>query len=117
MIPLVEYNDKKIFEMKVNKLKTAITQIPEEAEISGVIKTVKQHVKDAELPEIVVVRILWEALMYVVQLSWNKQQEGKKQQQGKNQQRIGDLVLHQVIDHILTKLVWMLFTNCDAYQK
>ena len=97
MIPLVEYNDKKIFEMKVKEMKTAITtQISEEAEISEVIETVKQHVKDAKLPEIEVVRILWDVLMDAVQWS------------GKNQQQNANLALRQVIDHILTKLVGML---------
>ncbi|GKA18701.1 basic leucine zipper and W2 domain-containing protein 2-like protein [Tanacetum coccineum] len=72
MIPLVEYNDKKIFEVKVKEIKTTITtQISEEADISEVIETMKQHVKDAKLPEIEVVRILWDVLMDVVK-TWAK---------------------------------------------
>ncbi|KAD5961833.1 hypothetical protein E3N88_13306 [Mikania micrantha] len=45
-------------------MKSALTtQISEDADISEVIETVKQHVKDAKLPEIEVVRILWDVLM------------------------------------------------------
>ncbi|GJR74245.1 basic leucine zipper and W2 domain-containing protein 2-like protein [Tanacetum coccineum] len=85
MIPLFEYNDKKVFEVKVKEIKTAITtHISEEADISGVIETMKQHVKDAKLPEIEVVRILWDVLMDVVQWS------------GKNQQQNANLALRQV---------------------
>ncbi|KAI3739622.1 hypothetical protein L2E82_30032 [Cichorium intybus] len=58
MALLVEYNDKRIFEVKVKEMKSAIaSQISEEVDISEVIETVKQHVKDAILPEIEVVRI------------------------------------------------------------
>lgn len=86
MAPLVEYNDKKIFEVKVKEMKSALTtQISEEVEISEVIETVKQHVKDAKLPEIEVVRILWDVLMDAVQWS------------GKNQQQNANLALRQVI--------------------
>lgn len=86
MAPLVEYNDKKIFEVKVKEMKAALTaQISEEVEISEVIETVKQHVKDAKLPEIEVVRILWDVLMDAVQWS------------GKNQQQNANLALRQVI--------------------
>ncbi|KAD0728477.1 hypothetical protein E3N88_43800 [Mikania micrantha] len=45
---------------------------------------VKQHVKDAKLPEIEVVRILWDVLMDAVQWS------------GKNQQQNANLALRQV---------------------
>lgn len=59
MAPLVEYNDKRIFEVKVKEMKYAIaSQISEMVDISEVIETVKQHVKDAILPEIEVVRIM-----------------------------------------------------------
>ncbi|KAI3764258.1 hypothetical protein L2E82_14264 [Cichorium intybus] len=59
MALLVEYNDKRIFEVKVKEMKSAIaSQISEEVDISEVIETVKQHVKDAILPEIEVVRIM-----------------------------------------------------------
>ncbi|KAI3496786.1 hypothetical protein L1887_39161 [Cichorium endivia] len=70
MAPLVKYNDKKIFEVKVKEMKSTITsQISEEVDISEVIEIVKQHVKDAKLPEIEVVRILWDVLMDAVQWS------------------------------------------------
>ncbi|KAJ0626066.1 putative W2 domain, MIF4G-like domain superfamily protein [Helianthus annuus] len=85
MASLVEYNDKKIFEVKVKEMKSTLTtQISEEADLSGVIETVKQHVKDAKLPEIEVVRILWDVLMDDVQWS------------GKNQQQNVNLALRQV---------------------
>lgn len=79
---LVEYNDKKIFEVKVKEMKTTLkTQISEEVRI----KTMKQHVKDAKFPEIEVVRIMWDVLMDVIQCS------------GKNQQQNAILALRQVM--------------------
>nr|XP_016475968.1 PREDICTED: basic leucine zipper and W2 domain-containing protein 2-like [Nicotiana tabacum] len=85
LIPLVEYNEKKIFEVKLKEMKSAMTtQIAEEANISEVIETVKQHVKDAKLPDIEVVRILWDVLMDAVQWS------------GKNQQQNANSALRQV---------------------
>ncbi|XP_009620435.1 uncharacterized protein [Nicotiana tomentosiformis] len=85
LIPLVEYNEKKIFEVKLKEMKSAVTtQIAEEANISEVIETVKQHVKDAKLPDIEVVRILWDVLMDAVQWS------------GKNQQQNANSALRQV---------------------
>ncbi|KAL2553352.1 ARM repeat superfamily protein [Forsythia ovata] len=56
----------------------------EEADISEVIETVKQHVKDAKFPDIEVVRILWDVMMDAVQWS------------GKNQQQNANAALHQV---------------------
>ncbi|XP_022853093.1 basic leucine zipper and W2 domain-containing protein 2-like [Olea europaea var. sylvestris] len=85
LLPLVEYNEKKIFEMKLKEMKSMLTsQIAEEADISEVIVTVKQHVKDAKLPDIEVVRILWDVMMDAVQWS------------GKNQQQNANAALHQV---------------------
>lgn len=76
---MVEYNEKKIFEVKLKEMKSALTtQIAEEADISEVIDTVKQRVKDAKLPDVEVVRILWDVLMDAVQWS------GKNQQQNAN---------------------------------
>lgn len=83
---MVEYNEKKIFEVKLKEMKAALTaQISEEADISEVIDTVKQHIKDAKLPDVEVVRILWDVLMDAVQWS------------GKNQQQNSNLALRQVI--------------------
>lgn len=83
---LVEYNEKKIFEVKLKEMKSALTtQIAEEADISEVIETVKQRVKDAKLPDIEIVRILWDVLMDAVQWS------------GKNQQQNANAALRQVI--------------------
>ncbi|PIA29902.1 hypothetical protein AQUCO_05800170v1 [Aquilegia coerulea] len=76
---LVEYNEKKIFEVKLKEMKSALTtQIAEETDISEVIETVKQRVKDAKLPDIEIVRILWDVIMDAVQWS------GKNQQQNAN---------------------------------
>ena len=85
MVPLVEYNEKKIFEVKLKEMKSALTtQITEAVDISEVIETVKQRVKDAKLPDIEVVRILWEVIMDAVQWS------------GKNQQQNANAALRQV---------------------
>uniref|UniRef100_A0A2P2M4G1 eIF4-gamma/eIF5/eIF2-epsilon domain-containing family protein n=2 Tax=Rhizophora mucronata TaxID=61149 RepID=A0A2P2M4G1_RHIMU len=82
---LVEYNEKKVFEIKLKEMKSLLTtQIAEEADISEVIETVKQQVNDAKLPEIEVVRILWDVLMDAVQWS------------GKNQQQNANAALRQV---------------------
>ncbi|KMZ70732.1 Basic leucine zipper and W2 domain-containing protein [Zostera marina] len=76
---LVKHNEKKIFEVKLKEIKSALTtQIAEEADMSEVIDTVRQRIKDAKLPDIEVVRILWDVLMDAVQWS------GKNQQQNTN---------------------------------
>jgi hypothetical protein len=76
---LVEYNDKKMFEVKLKEIKSTLTtMINEEAEISEVTEVVKQQVKDAKFPDIEVVRMLWDVLMEAVQWS------GKNQQQNSN---------------------------------
>ncbi|KAK8541823.1 hypothetical protein V6N13_137589 [Hibiscus sabdariffa] len=85
LVPLVEYNEKKIFEAKLKDMKSALTTlIAEESDISEVIEIVKQRVKDANLPDIEVVRILWDVLMDAVQWS------------GKNQQQNANSALRQV---------------------
>ncbi|KAG1363398.1 basic leucine zipper and W2 domain-containing protein 2 [Cocos nucifera] len=85
LLALVEYNEKKMFEVKLKEMKSALTtQIAEETDISEVIETVKQQVKDAKLPDIEVVRILWDVLMDAVQWS------------GKNQQQNANAALRQV---------------------
>jgi hypothetical protein len=85
LLPLVEYHEKKIFEVKMREMKSTLTtQISEETDVAEVIETVKQHVKDAKLPDIEVVRILWDVLMDAVQWS------------GKNQQQNANLALRQV---------------------
>ncbi|XP_059317509.1 uncharacterized protein LOC132068062 [Lycium ferocissimum] len=85
LLPLVEYNDKKIFEVRLKEMKSTLTtQLAEEVAISEVIETVKQHVKDAKLPDIEVVRILWDVLMDAIQWS------------GKNQQQNANSALRQV---------------------
>ncbi|KAM5561902.1 hypothetical protein ABKV19_022475 [Rosa sericea] len=85
LVSLVEYNEKKIFEVKLKDMKSALTtQITEETDISEVIETVKQRVKDAKLPDVEVVRILWDVIMDAVQWS------------GKNQQQNANAALRQV---------------------
>ncbi|KAL3833864.1 hypothetical protein ACJIZ3_008600 [Penstemon smallii] len=85
LVPLVEYSEKKIFEVKLKEMKSALTtQIAEEVDVSEVIETAKQHVKDAKLPDVEVVRILWDVMMDAVQWS------------GKNQQQNANSVLRQV---------------------
>ena len=64
---MVEYDEKKMFEVKMKEMKSALTtQIAEEADISEVIDTVKQQVKDAKFPDIEVVRSLWDVLMEAI---------------------------------------------------
>jgi hypothetical protein len=66
-------------------MKTSLTTlIAENADISEVIETVKQRHKESKLPDIEVVRILWDAIMDAVQWS------------GKNQQQNSNLALRQV---------------------
>uniref|UniRef100_A0A7N0T8K3 W2 domain-containing protein n=1 Tax=Kalanchoe fedtschenkoi TaxID=63787 RepID=A0A7N0T8K3_KALFE len=85
LIPLVDYNEKKIFEVKVKEMKSALTtQIQEEADVAEVIENMKQRVKDAKLPDLEVVRIMWDILMDAVQWS------------GKNQQQNANAALRQV---------------------
>jgi uncharacterized protein (DUF4415 family) len=74
---LVAYNEKIMFELKEIK-STLTTMINEETEISEVIETVKQQVKDAKFPDLEVIRMLWDVLMEAVQWS------GKNQQQNSN---------------------------------
>jgi hypothetical protein len=82
---LVEYNEKKMFDVKLKDMKTSLTTlIAENADISEVIETVKQRHKESKLPDIEVVRILWDAIMDAVQWS------------GKNQQQNSNLALRQV---------------------
>ncbi|XP_073122082.1 uncharacterized protein [Henckelia pumila] len=79
LLLVVDYYEKKIFELKLKEMKSALTsQIAEDADVSEVIETVKQHVKDAKLPDVEVVRVLWDVMMDAVQWS------GKNQQQNSN---------------------------------
>ncbi|KAH9610614.1 hypothetical protein KSS87_009859 [Heliosperma pusillum] len=87
---LVLYNEKKMFEVKLAEMKTALTtQIAEEADVGEVIETVKHHVKEAKLPDIDVVRLLWDVIMDAVQWS------------GKNQQQNANFALRQVCFELL----------------
>eukprot|EP00252_Welwitschia_mirabilis_P016847 TRINITY_DN3744_c0_g1_i1.p1 TRINITY_DN3744_c0_g1~~TRINITY_DN3744_c0_g1_i1.p1 ORF type:complete len:412 (+),score=107.21 TRINITY_DN3744_c0_g1_i1:326-1561(+) len=85
LVTLVEYNEKKIFDVKSKEMKSAlVTLISESAEISEVIETVRQRQKESKLPDLEVVRILWDAIMDAVQWS------------GRNQQQNSNLALRQV---------------------
>lgn len=82
---LVEYNAKKIFDVKLKELKAALmTLITENSDIDDVIENVKQRHRESNLPDIEIVRLLWDALMDSVQWS------------GKNQQQNANLALRQV---------------------
>lgn len=82
---LVEYNAKKIFDVKLKELKAALmTLITENSDIDDVIENVKLRHKESSLPDIEIVRLLWDALMDSVQWS------------GKNQQQNANLALRQV---------------------
>uniref|UniRef100_C6JRY9 Uncharacterized protein n=2 Tax=Sorghum bicolor TaxID=4558 RepID=C6JRY9_SORBI len=82
---LVEYNEKKMFEVKLKEIKSTLTtMINDETAISEVIETVKQQVKDAKFPDLEVIRMLWDVLMEAVQWS------------GKNQQQNSNAALRQV---------------------
>lgn len=102
---LVEFNEKKIFEVKIKEIKSALTtQIAEdEADISEVIDTVKQRIKDAKLPDIEVVRILWDVLMDSVQWS------------GKNQQQNTNAALRQVCTYFLNFAEVYTYTNFKGH--
>ncbi|PHT68481.1 hypothetical protein T459_27968 [Capsicum annuum] len=53
LLPLVEYNDKTIFEVRLKEMKSTLTtQLGEEVILSEVIETVKHHVKDGKLQDI-----------------------------------------------------------------
>lgn len=83
---LVEYNEKKMFEVKLKEIKSTLTtMINDEAAISEVTETVKQQVKDAKFPDLEVIRMLWDVLMEAVQWS------------GKNQQQNSNTALRQVM--------------------
>lgn len=85
LVQLVQYNEKKMFESKLSEMKSALTtQISEQADVTEVIETVKHHVKEAKLPDVEVVRLLWDVLMDAVQWS------------GKNQQQNANTALRQV---------------------
>ena len=75
-----------MFDVKLSEMKSALTtQIAEESDIAEVIETVKHRMRDANLPDIEVVRILWDVIMDAVQWS------------GKNQQQNANSALRQVI--------------------
>ena len=98
---LVEYNEKKNFEVKLKEMKSSLTaQLTDEADTSEVIETVKLRVRDAKLPDIEVVRILWDVLMDAVQWS------------GKNQQQNANAALRQVsFGYFACNLSTLYYTN------
>ncbi|KAJ1685707.1 hypothetical protein LUZ63_017097 [Rhynchospora breviuscula] len=82
---VVEYNEKKMFEVKLKEIKSMLTTlISEETDVDEVVDIVKQQVKEAKFLDIEVVRMLWDVLMDAVQWS------------GKNQQQNANSALRQV---------------------
>lgn len=105
LVALVEYNEKKIFEVKLKEMKSALTtQITEEVDISEVIETVKLRVRDAKLPETEIVRILWDVLMDAVQWS------------GKNQQQNANAALRQVSFRYFAAMLICICFHRDYFQ-
>ncbi|OAE21362.1 hypothetical protein AXG93_891s1100 [Marchantia polymorpha subsp. ruderalis] len=82
---LVDYNTKKVFDVKLKELRTTLTdQIAENIEPTEVVEMVKQRRRECALPDVDVVRTIWDAIMDAVQWS------------GKNQQQNSNLALRQV---------------------
>ena len=87
----MDYNRKKVFEVKLKELKSSLTdQISEDVTMNEVIDSIKMRCKDASLPDVDVVRTVWEALMDAIQWS------------GKNQQQNINLALRQVSTNLNT---------------
>jgi hypothetical protein len=83
---LVEYNTKKVFDVKLRELRNALTdQIAENIDVMEVVDMVKQRRKEVSLPDLDVVRTIFDAIMDAVQWS------------GKNQQQNSNLALRQVV--------------------
>ena len=81
----MEYNTKKVFDVKLKELRTTLTdQIAENIDVGEVIEMVKLKRREASLPDMDVVRTIWDAIMDAVQWS------------GKNQQQNSNLALRQV---------------------
>jgi hypothetical protein len=71
--------------VKLKELRTTLTsQIAENMDVAEVTEMVKQRCREASLPDVDVVRTIWDAIMDAVQWS------------GKNQQQNSNLALHQV---------------------
>ena len=82
---LVEYNTKKVFDVKLKDLRTTMTDmIAEDVNVNEVIEMVKLRRKEVTLPDVDVVRTIWDSIMDAVQWS------------GKNQQQNSNMALHQV---------------------
>lgn len=83
---LVDYNTKKVFDVKLKELRVTLTdQIAENIDVTEVVEMVKQRRKEVALPDLDVVRTIWDAIMDAVQWS------------GKNQQQNSNLALRQVL--------------------
>ena len=67
---LVEYNTKKVFDVKLKELRTTMTDmIPEDVNVNEVIEMVKLRRKEVSLPDVDVVRTIWDSIMDAVQWS------------------------------------------------
>eukprot|EP00475_Leptophrys_vorax_P037727 TRINITY_DN6543_c0_g1_i2.p1 TRINITY_DN6543_c0_g1~~TRINITY_DN6543_c0_g1_i2.p1 ORF type:complete len:434 (+),score=84.41 TRINITY_DN6543_c0_g1_i2:437-1738(+) len=84
--PLVEYQKKVVFDVKLKELHTALSDMIQEehVEVADVIDMVKQRKKEGGLADGDVVRTVWDAVMGAVQWS------------GKNQQQNSNTALRQV---------------------
>ncbi|KAG0556742.1 hypothetical protein KC19_11G076400 [Ceratodon purpureus] len=82
---LVDYNTKKVFDVKLKELRTTMTDmIAEDVNVNEVIEMVKLRRKEVTLPDVDVIRTIWDSIMDAVQWS------------GKNQQQNSNMALHQV---------------------
>ena len=60
----MEYNTKKVFDVKLKELRTTLTdQIAENIDVGEVIEMVKLKRREASLPDMDVVRTIWDAIM------------------------------------------------------
>lgn len=86
----------------MKEMKSALTTlIAEETDMPEVIEAVKQHVKEAKLPDFEVVKILWDILMDAVQWS------------GKNQQQNANAALRQV--YVIPFLTFLYCTQKNCF--
>eukprot|EP00244_Chara_vulgaris_P006673 TRINITY_DN251_c0_g1_i2.p1 TRINITY_DN251_c0_g1~~TRINITY_DN251_c0_g1_i2.p1 ORF type:complete len:420 (+),score=113.72 TRINITY_DN251_c0_g1_i2:563-1822(+) len=75
---IVEYNRKKVFDVMLKELHTSLSELMSEggpANLGDAIELVKQRRKEGELPDVDIVKTIWEAMMDAVQWSGKNQQQ------------------------------------------
>ncbi|GBG72205.1 hypothetical protein CBR_g11137 [Chara braunii] len=75
---IVEYNRKKVFDVMLKELHTSLSEIMSEGgpvNLGETIELVKQRRKEGELPDVDIVKTIWEAMMDAVQWSGKNQQQ------------------------------------------